>query len=78
VGVFLFSLLCLIGSSVFAAGTYLRGTSAMLPILLLGRLLFGSGNGSLTSQFLSDLSLSLINVWCAVTDILMSGRVVDR
>ncbi|KAK3761409.1 hypothetical protein RRG08_024276 [Elysia crispata] len=48
VGVFLFSSLCLVGSSVFAAGIFLKGTSAMLPVMLLGRLLFGSGNGSLT------------------------------
>jgi MFS family permease len=48
IGVFLFSFLCLIGSATFAAGTFLRGTSAMLPIMLLGRLLFGSGNGSLS------------------------------
>jgi len=48
VGVFLFSSLCLLGSSTFAAGVFLKGTSAMLPIMLFGRLLFGSGNGSLT------------------------------
>ena len=50
VGAFLFSGLCVIGSSTFAAGIFLKGTSAMLPVMLLGRLLFGSGNGSLTSK----------------------------
>lgn len=50
-GVFIFSFLCLIGSATFAAGTFLRGKAALLPVMLLGRLLFGSGNGSLTSQF---------------------------
>ncbi|CAG5135233.1 unnamed protein product, partial [Candidula unifasciata] len=48
VGVFLFSSLCLLGSSTFAAGVFLKGTSALLPVMLLGRLLFGAGNGSLT------------------------------
>ncbi|XP_012940348.1 major facilitator superfamily domain-containing protein 1 [Aplysia californica] len=48
VGVFLFSSLCLLGSSTFAAGAFLKGTSALLPVMLIGRLLFGSGNGSLT------------------------------
>ncbi|XP_067127129.1 lysosomal dipeptide transporter MFSD1-like isoform X2 [Centruroides vittatus] len=48
VGVFLFSLLCVLGSSIFALGTLLRGRNAMLPVMLLGRLLFGAGNGSLT------------------------------
>ncbi|XP_069126769.1 lysosomal dipeptide transporter MFSD1-like [Argopecten irradians] len=48
IGVFLFSFLCVVGSSLFALGTMFKGTSAMLPVMLLGRLLFGSGNGSLT------------------------------
>ncbi|ESP05560.1 hypothetical protein LOTGIDRAFT_208557 [Lottia gigantea] len=48
VGVFLFSFLCVIGSSTFAAGVMFKGTSAMLPLMLIGRLVFGSGNGSLT------------------------------
>jgi hypothetical protein len=50
VGVFLFSFLCVIGSSTFAAGAFFKGTKAMLPLMLIGRLLFGSGNGSLTSE----------------------------
>lgn len=32
----------------FAAGAMFKGTAAMLPLMLIGRLLFGSGNGSLT------------------------------
>ncbi|XP_077861845.1 lysosomal dipeptide transporter MFSD1-like [Saccoglossus kowalevskii] len=48
VGLFLFSGLCLLGSSLFALGAHFAGTSALLPIMLVGRLLFGSGNGSLT------------------------------
>nr|XP_006824906.1 PREDICTED: major facilitator superfamily domain-containing protein 1-like [Saccoglossus kowalevskii] len=48
IGLFLFSGLCLLGSSLFALGAHFAGTSALLPIMLVGRLLFGSGNGSLT------------------------------
>eukprot|EP00918_Siedleckia_nematoides_P078429 GHVU01171612.1.p1 GENE.GHVU01171612.1~~GHVU01171612.1.p1 ORF type:complete len:499 (+),score=35.82 GHVU01171612.1:29-1498(+) len=48
VGVFLFSGLCVLGSSTFALGIFFKGTSALLPIMLIGRLLFGAGNGSLT------------------------------
>lgn len=48
IGLFLFSFLCVLGSSTFAAGVFFKGTSAMLPVMLIGRLLFGSGNGSLT------------------------------
>ncbi|XP_053394258.1 major facilitator superfamily domain-containing protein 1-like [Mercenaria mercenaria] len=48
VGLFLFSFLVVLGSSTFAAGAMLKGTKAMLPVMLLGRLLFGSGNGSMT------------------------------
>ncbi|XP_022086177.1 major facilitator superfamily domain-containing protein 1-like [Acanthaster planci] len=48
VGLFLFSGLCLIGSSAFAGGAMLKGTKAMFPIMLIGRLIFGSGNGSLS------------------------------
>ncbi|XP_033115066.1 major facilitator superfamily domain-containing protein 1-like isoform X2 [Anneissia japonica] len=48
VGLFLFSGLCLLGSCLFAIGAMLKGTAAMFPVMLLGRLLFGSGNGSLT------------------------------
>lgn len=50
VGVFLFSFLCVLGSSLFALGSHFRGTPYLLPLMLTGRLLFGSGNGSLTSK----------------------------
>ncbi|RMX44324.1 hypothetical protein pdam_00018870 [Pocillopora damicornis] len=48
IGALLFSSMCLAGTSVFAIGLYFKGGSAMFPIFLLGRILFGSGNGSLT------------------------------
>ncbi|XP_060594998.1 major facilitator superfamily domain-containing protein 1-like [Ruditapes philippinarum] len=48
IGLFLFSFLVVLGSSTFAVGAMLKGTKAMLPVMLLGRLLFGSGNGSMT------------------------------
>jgi hypothetical protein len=55
--------LCVLGSSTFAASLFLKGTSAMFPLMLLGRLLFGSGNGSLTSEFcLSDLRFLVYRV----------------
>lgn len=47
-GVFLFSFLTVLGSSVFALGSHFKGTQYLLPLMLTGRLLFGSGNGSLT------------------------------
>lgn len=47
-GAFLFSGLCLVGSSLFAVGPFLKNTPAMLPVMLIARLIFGSGNGSLT------------------------------
>ena len=40
----------MLGSSTFAVGAMLKGSPAMLPVMLIGRLLFGSGNGSLTSK----------------------------
>ncbi|TNN38438.1 Major facilitator superfamily domain-containing protein 1 [Liparis tanakae] len=49
-GVFLFSFLCVLGSSLFALGSHFKGTPYLLPLLLTGRLVFGSGNGSLTSK----------------------------
>ncbi|KAL4236732.1 hypothetical protein ACF0H5_005116 [Mactra antiquata] len=48
VGAVLFSFLCLAGTSVFAVGAMLKGTPAMYPVMLLGRLLFGSGNGAIS------------------------------
>ena len=56
VGAFLFSFLCVLGSSLFAFGSHLRGTGAMLPVMLIGRLLFGAGNGSLTSQLFFQIT----------------------
>ncbi|XP_037134413.1 major facilitator superfamily domain-containing protein 1 isoform X2 [Syngnathus acus] len=47
-GVFVFSFLCVLGSSLFALGSHFKGTPYLLPLMLTGRLLFGSGNGSLT------------------------------
>nr|XP_005294441.2 major facilitator superfamily domain-containing protein 1-like isoform X3 [Chrysemys picta bellii] len=48
-GVFLFSFLTVLGSSIFALGSHFKGTPYLLPLMLTGRLLFGSGNGSLTN-----------------------------
>ncbi|CAH1785915.1 unnamed protein product [Owenia fusiformis] len=48
IGVFVFSFLCVVGSSTFAVGAMFKGSGAMLPLMLIGRLIFGSGNGSLT------------------------------
>uniref|UniRef100_A0A8C9VYN7 Lysosomal dipeptide transporter MFSD1 n=1 Tax=Scleropages formosus TaxID=113540 RepID=A0A8C9VYN7_SCLFO len=46
-GVFLFSFLVVLGSTVFALGSHFKGTKYLLPLMLTGRLIFGSGNGSL-------------------------------
>lgn len=48
VGLLLFSFLCLLGTSLFAVGTMLKDTSAMFPLMLARRLIFGSGGCSLT------------------------------
>ncbi|XP_061849938.1 major facilitator superfamily domain-containing protein 1-like isoform X2 [Colius striatus] len=47
-GVLVFSLLTVLGSSIFALGSHFKGSPYLLPMMLTGRLLFGSGNGSLT------------------------------
>ncbi|KAE8579278.1 hypothetical protein XENTR_v10023979 [Xenopus tropicalis] len=47
-GLFLFSFLTVLGSTIFALGSHFKGTPYLLPLMLTGRLLFGSGNGSLT------------------------------
>lgn len=47
-GVFLFSFLTVLGSAIFALGSHFKGSEYLLPLMLTGRLLFGSGNGSLT------------------------------
>ncbi|CAH2307671.1 major facilitator superfamily domain-containing 1-like, partial [Pelobates cultripes] len=46
-GLFLFSLLTVLGSAIFALGSHFKGTPYLLPLMLTGRLLFGAGNGSL-------------------------------
>ncbi|XP_065649290.1 major facilitator superfamily domain-containing protein 1 isoform X2 [Hydra vulgaris] len=48
VGALFFSTLCVIGSMTFAAGYFFKGKKAMFVLFLLGRLIFGAGNGSLT------------------------------
>lgn len=63
VGVFLFSFLCVLGSSLFALGSHFKGSPYLLPLMLTGRLLFGSGNGSLTSKFPSCI---WTNILCSV------------
>ncbi|XP_048408495.1 major facilitator superfamily domain-containing protein 1 isoform X2 [Stegostoma tigrinum] len=47
VGINLFSFLVVLGSATFALGSHFKGTSYLLPLMLIGRLLFGSSNGSL-------------------------------
>ncbi|XP_068162257.1 lysosomal dipeptide transporter MFSD1-like [Antennarius striatus] len=47
-GVFVSSSLCVLGSSLFALGSHFTGTPYLLPLMLTGRLLFGSGSGSLS------------------------------
>ncbi|XP_078273642.1 lysosomal dipeptide transporter MFSD1 [Rhinoraja longicauda] len=47
VGVLLFSFLIVLGSATFALGSHFKGTRYLLPLMLIGRLLFGSSNGSL-------------------------------
>ena len=54
----MFSFLCVTGSSLFAAGAMFRGTAAMLPLMLIGRLIFGSGNGSLSSKHIKCFSMN--------------------
>ncbi|XP_067859393.1 lysosomal dipeptide transporter MFSD1 isoform X3 [Heptranchias perlo] len=66
VGIFLFSILVVLGSATFALGSHFKGTSYLLPLMLIGRLLFGSSNGSLiivqnriTAFWFKDKELSL-------------------
>ncbi|XP_072416186.1 lysosomal dipeptide transporter MFSD1 [Chiloscyllium punctatum] len=47
VGIILFSILIVLGSATFALGSHFKGTCYLLPLMLIGRLLFGSSNGSL-------------------------------
>ncbi|XP_032896238.1 major facilitator superfamily domain-containing protein 1-like isoform X2 [Amblyraja radiata] len=47
VGVLVFSFLIVLGSATFALGSHFKGTRYLLPLMLIGRLIFGSSNGSL-------------------------------
>lgn len=49
-GAFLFSSLCVFGSLLFAMGSHFKGTPYLLLLMLIGRLFFGAGNGSLTGK----------------------------
>lgn len=42
--------LSVLGSSIFVLGLLFKGSPYLLLMMLTGRLLFGSGNGSLTSK----------------------------
>ena len=50
VGLIGFSFLATFGSVLFALGSLFPDTAAILPLMLIGRLIFGAGNGSLTSE----------------------------
>ena len=50
VGLIGFSFLATFGSVLFALGSLFPDTTAILPLMLIGRLIFGAGNGSLTSE----------------------------
>ncbi|XP_075891690.1 lysosomal dipeptide transporter MFSD1-like [Nelusetta ayraudi] len=65
-GAFLFSSLCVFGSLLFALGSHFKGTPYLLLLMLLGRVFFGAGNGSLivvqqriTAMWFKDKELSL-------------------
>ncbi|XP_003961479.1 major facilitator superfamily domain-containing protein 1-like [Takifugu rubripes] len=45
-GIYLFSILCILGSALFALGSHFNGTPYLLPLMLAGRLLLGAGSGS--------------------------------
>lgn len=60
IGALLFSFMCLAGTSVFAVGLYFKGGAAMFPLFLLGRIMFGSGNGALTSTVPDKFAFSNI------------------
>ncbi|XP_075891688.1 lysosomal dipeptide transporter MFSD1-like [Nelusetta ayraudi] len=46
-GICVFSLLCVLGSALFALGSHFQGTPVLLPLMLVGRLFFGLGCESL-------------------------------
>ncbi|TWW81391.1 major facilitator superfamily domain-containing protein 1-like [Takifugu flavidus] len=45
-GIYLFSILCILGSALFALGSHFNGTPYLLPLMLAGRLILGAGSGS--------------------------------
>lgn len=49
-GLYVFSLVCLLGASLFALGSHFEGTPHLLPLMLLGRFLFGSGSIALLGK----------------------------
>ncbi|KAJ0015875.1 hypothetical protein NQD34_014165 [Periophthalmus magnuspinnatus] len=78
-GVFLFSFLCVLGSSLFALGSHFKGTPYLLPLMLTGRLLFGSGNGSLTSMDTNThLQLPYLHYNYVVIELLLFFSVVQN
>lgn len=50
VGIYLFSILCILGSALFALGSHFNGTPFLLPLMLAGRLLLGAGSGSVSGK----------------------------
>lgn len=46
----MFSALCVLGSSLFALGSHFKGTPYLLPLMLIGRLIFGLGSVSLVGK----------------------------
>lgn len=49
-GIYVFSLLCVLGSALFALGSHFQGTPFLLPLMLIGRLFFGFGCESLDGK----------------------------
>lgn len=60
-GAFLFSSLCVFGSLLFALGSHFKGTPYLLLLMLIGRVFFGAGNGSLTGKLVRIYVYSLRN-----------------
>lgn len=85
--VLLYSSVTLFGTSLFAVATInsLRSTSAMFPLMIIGRMMLGSGNGGmrskkcriLTTRGLSQKFLAgLIHaIFCKMTD--MNGFIIE-
>ncbi|TNN03967.1 hypothetical protein fugu_000996 [Takifugu bimaculatus] len=49
-GIYLFSILCILGSALFALGSHFNGTPYLLPLMLAGRLILGAGSGSVVGK----------------------------